>query len=216
MGVSRIEQLIEDIYEFIEGCKMSPLSSTKVVVPKDQLYDLLDELRLRTPDEIKRYQKIIANRDSIISDAEEKAATMLAEAQEKTNELISNHEIVQQAYQQAQQIVDQAQYHANEILTSANNDANQIRTGSLAYSSEMLEEVEKLFEDAVKETKNRYSTLIAAVEENLNTVKTNRKEITDQLYPESNDEVAAFEQEEEEVADDFEMDENEYSEDEEE
>ena len=215
MGVSRIEQLIEDIYEFIEGCKMSPLSSTKVVVPKDQLYDLLDELRLRTPDEIKRYQKIIANRDSIISDAEEKAATMLAEAQEKTNELISNHEIVQQAYQQAQQIVDQAQYHANEILTSANNDANQIRTGSLAYSSEMLEEVEKLFEDAVKETKNRYSTLIAAVEENLNTVKTNRKEITDQLYPESNDEVAAFEQEEEEVADDFEMDENEYSEDEE-
>ncbi len=216
MGVSRIEQLIEDIYEFIEGCKMSPLSSTKVVVPKDQLYDLLDELRLRTPDEIKRYQKIIANRDSIISDAEEKAATMLAEAQEKTNELISNHEIVQQAYQQAQQIVDQAQYHANEILTSANNDANQIRTGSLAYSSEMLEEVEKLFEDAVKETKNRYSTLIAAVEENLNTVKTNRKEITDQLYPESNDEVAAFEQEEEEVADDFEMDENEYSEEEEE
>ncbi len=216
MGVSRIEQLIEDIYEFIEGCKMSPLSSTKVVVPKDQLYDLLDELRLRTPDEIKRYQKIIANRDSIISDAEEKAATMLAEAQEKTNELISNHEIVQQAYQQAQQIVDEAQYHANEILTSANNDANQIRTGSLAYSSEMLEEVEKLFEDAVKETKNRYSTLIAAVEENLNTVKTNRKEITDQLYPESNDEVAAFEQEEEEVADDFEMDENEYSEEEEE
>ncbi len=215
MGVSRIEQLIEDIYEFIEGCKMSPLSSTKVVVPKDQLYDLLDELRLRTPDEIKRYQKIIANRDSIISDAEEKAATMLAEAQEKTNELISNHEIVQQAYQQAQQIVDQAQYHANEILTSANNDANQIRTGSLAYSSEMLGEVERLLEGAVQETKNRYSTLIAAVEENLNIVKTNRKEITDQLYPESSDEVAAFEEEEKEVADEFEMDENEYSEDEE-
>ena len=62
MGMSRIEQLIDDIYEFIESCKMQPLSQTKVIVPKDELYDLLDELKLRTPDEIKRYQKIIANK----------------------------------------------------------------------------------------------------------------------------------------------------------
>ena len=63
MGASRIEQLIEDIYEFIESCRMQPLSSTKVIVPKDELYDLLDELRLRTPDEIKSYQKIIAKEE---------------------------------------------------------------------------------------------------------------------------------------------------------
>ncbi|NLJ89896.1 MAG: ATPase, partial [Clostridiales bacterium] len=69
MAISRIEQLIEDIYEFVESCKMQAFSSTKVIVPKDELYDLLDELRLRTPDEIKRYQKIIANRDAILADA---------------------------------------------------------------------------------------------------------------------------------------------------
>ena len=81
MGASRIEQLIEDIYEFVESCRMQPLSSTKVIVPKDELYDLLDELRLRTPDEIKRYQKIIANRDAIIADAEEKAEGILRQTQ---------------------------------------------------------------------------------------------------------------------------------------
>ena len=73
MAVSRIEELIEDIYDFVEECKMQPLSSTKVIVPKDELYDLLDELRLRTPDEIKRYKKMLENKDAILQDAEAKA-----------------------------------------------------------------------------------------------------------------------------------------------
>ena len=75
--MSRIEQLIDEIEEFIESCKPQPFSQSKVVVPKDELYELLTELRLKTPEEIKRYQKIIANRDKIISDAQAQAEKML-------------------------------------------------------------------------------------------------------------------------------------------
>lgn len=181
MGVSRIEQLIEDIYEFVESCKMQPLSSTKVVVPKDELYDLLDELRLRTPDEIKRYQKIISNRDAIIADAEEKAATMLAEAQEKTYNLISEHEIMQQAYYQANQIVEQATEEAHRIINAANQDAHQIRTGALSYSEDMLGIVESILQNTFEGTKVKYNALLDSMEENLTIVKNNRKELTDQL-----------------------------------
>ncbi len=182
MGLSRIEQLIEDIYEFVESCKMSPLSSTKVVVPKDQLYDLLDELRLRTPDEIKRYQKIIANRDAIIADAEDKAATMLADAQEKTKNLISEHEIMQQAYAQANQVLEQANNEARQIMSSANADANQIRTGALSYTEDMLNTTERVLADAFEMIKTRNNSLLTALEDNLTTVRSNKKEITDQLY----------------------------------
>ena len=56
--MSKIEQLIGEIEEFIDGCKLQPFSSTKIVVDKAQLEDLLVELRHRTPDEIKKYQKI--------------------------------------------------------------------------------------------------------------------------------------------------------------
>ena len=61
---SRIEQLIDEIDEFIEGCKFQPLSATKIVVNKEEMEEYLRELRLKTPDEIKRYQKIIINRTS--------------------------------------------------------------------------------------------------------------------------------------------------------
>lgn len=209
MGVSKIEQLIEDIYEFVESCKMQPLSSTKVVVPKDQLYDLLDELRLRTPDEIKRYQKIIANRDAIIGDAEEKASTMLSEAQEKTNVLISEHEIMQQAYYQANQIVEQANNEANSILVSANKDADQIRTGALSYSEEMLSEVENVLSNACDSAKSKYDNLLQSLKGNLSIVSNNKKELSEQLYGMSeNASENSSDEQDNQGNDDFDFDEN--------
>ena len=88
---SRIEQIIEEIEEFVESCKYQPLSTTKIVVNKEELEELLRELRLKTPDEIKRYQKIISNKDAILADAQAKADSLIAEAQAKTKEMVSQH-----------------------------------------------------------------------------------------------------------------------------
>ena len=98
---SRIEQIIEEIEEFVESCKYQPLSTTKILVNKEELEELLRELRLKTPDEIKRYQKIISNKDAILADAQAKADSLIAEAQAKTKEMVSQHEVMQQAYAQA-------------------------------------------------------------------------------------------------------------------
>ena len=66
---SRIEQIIEEIEEYIDGCKYQALSSSKIIVNKDELEELLNELRSKTPEEIKRYQKIISNKEAILADA---------------------------------------------------------------------------------------------------------------------------------------------------
>ena len=77
---SRIEQIIEEIEEYVDSCKFQPLSSTKIVVNKEELEELLRELRMKTPDEIKRYQKIISNKDAILADAQSKADAIIADA----------------------------------------------------------------------------------------------------------------------------------------
>ena len=89
--------------------------------------ELLRELRMKTPDENKRYQKIIANKDAILAAAQAKEDSMLEEAQIHTNELVSEHEIMQQAYAQANEIVTAATEQAQEILDIASSDANEIR-----------------------------------------------------------------------------------------
>lgn len=83
MVSSRIEQKIEDIYAFVESCKPQALSQSKVVVPKNDLYDLLDDLRRDVPEEITRYQKMLSQRDAILEDAEAKADAIKLDAQEQ-------------------------------------------------------------------------------------------------------------------------------------
>lgn len=182
MGTSRIEQIIEDIYDFVESCKPQAFSSSKVIVPKDELYDLLDELKLRTPDEIKRYQKIIANRDSILSDAEKKAQAILEEARLKTDDMINESDIMQQAYERANDVVIQAEDEAGRILQRANEDAGQIRTGALSYAEDMLGEVEKVIHHAYESTRSRCDNLVDTLRGNLEVLSANRNEIVTELY----------------------------------
>ena len=87
---SRIEQIIEDIEEYVDSCKFQPLSSTKIVVNKEELEELLRELRMKTPDEIKRYQKIISNKDAILADAQAKADALIADAQAQQKQLVEH------------------------------------------------------------------------------------------------------------------------------
>ena len=183
MAQNQIERCIDNIYEFVENCKASTFSPNKVVIPKDELYDLLDELKLRTPDEIKRYQKIIANRDSIIAQAEEKAEQIIEEAKAKAKQLVSEHEIMQQAYARANELVSAAGSEADEMLTSANSDADQIRTGALSYANDIMTDMEKILQEAYETTRTRAENLVAALKENFEVVSENRKELDVQLNP---------------------------------
>jgi len=128
---SRIEQIIDEIEDYIDGCKTQAFAPSKIIVNRETMEELLNELRSKTPDEIKRYQKIISNKEAILADAQAKADAIIAQAQVKTDELVSEHEIMQQAYAQANEVVMIATKQAQEILDNATNDANNIRMGAI-------------------------------------------------------------------------------------
>ena len=83
--MSRIEQLIGEIEMYLDSCKSQAFSNSKrIVVEKDVIDEMLVELRMRTPEEIKKYQKIIANKDAILADAKSRADAMIADANRQT------------------------------------------------------------------------------------------------------------------------------------
>ena len=139
--MSRIEQLIGEIEEYIDGCKFQPLSNTKILVNKEELEELLVELRLRIPDEIKQYQKIISNQDAILTDARTQADAMIEKATAQTNELVNEHEIMQRAYEAANQVIEDANNQAQTIVDAAVRDADNIRQGAVQYTQDMLKSV---------------------------------------------------------------------------
>ena len=77
---SRIVQIIEEIEEYIDNCNFQTLSKQNIIVNKEEMEELLRELRMRTPEEIKRYQKMLANKDAILADAQAKADAIINQA----------------------------------------------------------------------------------------------------------------------------------------
>jgi len=205
MSTKRIEQLIEEIFEFVESCKSSAFSGSKVIVPKEELYDLLDELRLKVPEEIKRCQKMIANRDAIIADAEDKASAIEQAARAQAQMLVNDNEITQQAYYQANEMVRQATEHAEALVAQAEQEAMQIRQGALGYTNEMLSRVEQVLASSYEITKNRSDAMLESMRQNLEIVAANRRELNGEINPE---EVEGRPAGGNQGDDDFEFDEN--------
>ena len=176
--ISRMEQIIEEIEEFIDHCKYQTLSNTKIIVNRDELEELLAELKQKTPEEIKKYQKIISNKEAILADAHAKAEAILAEAQIHTNELVSEHQIMQQAYAQANQVVLIATNQAQEILDSATNDANNIRTSAIVYTDDMLANLENLIGSNMETSKTKFDHYYQNLLNCFEIVNGNRRELS--------------------------------------
>lgn len=174
---SRIEQIIEEIEEYIDNCKYQTLSSSKIIVNKEEMEELLNELRSKTPEEIKRYQKIISNKEAILADAQSKADAIIAQAQIKTDELVSEHQIMQQAYAQANEVVMIATKQAQEILDNATNDANNIRMSAMQYTDDILRNLENTIAHSMDLARNRHESYMNSIQEFYDIVSSNRAEL---------------------------------------
>jgi vacuolar-type H+-ATPase subunit H len=177
MMSSKIEQLIDEIEEYIDGCKFQPLSSTKIIVNKEEIDELLRELRVKTPDKIKRYQKIISNKEAILADAREKASALINEATVHTNKLISEHEIMQQAYAQANEVVTSATYQAQTILDNAMMEANSVKTAAMQYMDDVLNHLENLIVNTTNTSITNYETLLSGLNQYKDIIQSNRAEL---------------------------------------
>ena len=174
---SRIEQIIEEIEEYIDNCKPQTFSSSKIVVNREEIEELLTELRVKTPDEIKRYQKIISNKEAILADAQAKADAIIAQAQVRTDQLVSEHQIMQQAYAQANEVVMIATKQAQEILDNATNGANNIRMGAMQYTDDILRNLENTVSHAMETSRARYDSYASSMQGFLDIISANRAEL---------------------------------------
>ena len=182
---SRIEQLIDEIEDYIDSCKPQILSSSNIIVNKDSIDELLRELRMKTPEEIRRYQKIISNKEAILNDARAKAEELINQATIQTNQLISEHEIMQQAYAQANEVVTMATRQAQEILDNATIEANMVRTSAMQYMDDILANLEQIISASTRNAVSNYDALISNLNHYQDVIQSNRAE----LHPVEEDEI---------------------------
>lgn len=177
--MSQIEQILDDIQAYIDDCKSPTFGGGgKVICEKDVLENFLEDLRSETPEEIKKYQNLVSQKESIIANAEAHAQAIVESAAKQTEKMINDHEIMQKAFEQAQALIERAQADAGRIVESAQNDADNIRTSALKYTDELLGKVQIIAQTALREQEIHQSSVITSLKDVLSIVAENRSELS--------------------------------------
>lgn len=177
MGKKGVEEMIEQIEIFIDNCKYQPLSQNKIVVHKDELESMINELKLKLPSEIERCKKIMRNKEAILADARTRSDAIITESVNEANRLVDQHQITELANVRANEILEMARNQAQQIVDQAAEEANEVRLGAMYYTKDKLSEMRDIFNKIHDIEKENYRTLIESLENDSYVVETNLSEM---------------------------------------
>ena len=115
-----ILQLIDRLEELFNDAKAVPFTHN-VVVDEDRMLELIDQMRIAIPEEVKKAQQVMAQRDRVMAQAQEEANRTLQLSRDKAEQLIERDIIVQEAQRRAEQILAQARGEAEATRVDADN-----------------------------------------------------------------------------------------------
>src|ERR1700685_1426088 len=106
--------LIDKLDDLVHNAKPVPLTD-QVRVDKEEIYDILDQMRATIPEEIKQARWIVKERQEMLAEAKREAERSVKEARERQDRLISAEELMKAAERAAEDIIDEPQAREREI-----------------------------------------------------------------------------------------------------
>ncbi len=117
--------LIDKLDDLIHNAKPVPLTD-QVRVDKEEIYDILDQMRATIPEEIKQARWIVKERQEMLAEAKREAERVIKEARERQDQLVAEEEVTRQAERGAEDIIDDARSREREIRLGAEDYADEI------------------------------------------------------------------------------------------
>ena len=139
--------LLETIEDILERSTTIPIWG-KTIVEKDDILDIVKEVRLKLPDEIKQAKWVKEERQRILLEAQKEANNVMKDAESKIISMVDEHEITNQAIKKAE-----------EIIGSAQQTAKGVHQGSREYADDVLSKLEDILRDALDTIRNNRQEL---------------------------------------------------------
>jgi cell division septum initiation protein DivIVA len=135
-------ELIDRLHDLVRDAKHVPLRG-EVRVDKEELDDLLDQLRATIPEEIKEARWIVKERDEMLAAAEREAERNLGEARERQTQLVVEHHLTGEAELASEDIIDHARVEEREIRLGAEDYADEILSTFEANLSKFIAAIQR-------------------------------------------------------------------------
>jgi vacuolar-type H+-ATPase subunit H len=167
MNEKHIEDIINALYDLVEGARALPLGADKCILERDKVLDMLDEIIAQLPTELKQSRTIVESRNELIGQARREAENIVRQAQQKANELVEQEAIYQEAKRQCADMVNAAQ-----------NRIAELRKASNEYMDDALRRTEEaiaLSLEDVRDTRTKFKALIESQEKKATSVSENEE-----------------------------------------
>lgn len=116
----KMEDLVNELQEMVNDAKGMPFANDKVMLSRDTVLDILDEIEDAVPTEVRQAKNIVNDRNQILSQAKKEAEEIIKQAEERRKAMINQHEITKQAQAQAVEILSEAKSKAAGVKKAAN------------------------------------------------------------------------------------------------
>ena len=181
MSEKYLHEMIDDIEILIDEAKPARFNPGKVVIDRDVLITVIEELRKQIPGEVERSHKVMMNKDAILEDARIKAQNIVDQAAREAGELIDENEIVEMAKMRAKEMEEAALNHANDVIHNANEEAEQVRYGALQYTCDIMEDVQDYITKVKEGQRSLFDQLLSTLDSDIESISTSYEEIRQQL-----------------------------------
>lgn len=152
-------ELLEYLQDMVESSPKMPITG-KTIIDKKEFNEVIDQIINYLPDQFKKAQWVINEKDRILQDAQKEYDSVKKETFEIMKQNVENHDIVREA-----------KLRANEIIALAQRDAKAIRIGSRDYSNEILMqldvEIEKQKAELIKSMQESFEKVAKEIDDNL-------------------------------------------------
>lgn len=139
-------KLLDEIEDIVEAGSSLPFS-TKIMVDQSEILEIIKEIRIKLPDEIKQAAWIKDERQRILAEAQKDADTLLEDAEYRLKELVDEDQVTRKASNRAEEIINKAQINAKEIRIGSREYADNL----LLETQEGLKEIIELINENRKE-----------------------------------------------------------------
>ena len=151
-----VKRLLDMLFSIVDEAKGAAFSSDKCVINRDEVLDLVEEIRNKLPQEMKKAQELIRARDEFVASAKQEVEKMLRQAQLDAKTIVSESEIILQARQKAGEIVRKAEERSKELYHAANT-----------YTEDALRRTEEAIQMALGEVQESRTRFRAASAEKM-------------------------------------------------
>jgi cell division septum initiation protein DivIVA len=168
-----VDELVTLLGELVNDAWSMPLSGGKVVLERDRLLDLVEEIKAVLPGDLQQARAIVASRNELAAAARRDADAIIRAAEEKAKELVSESAILREARREAKELqqasiakaketvaaaeakarqtITQAETHANELVKQAEAKAKELRNATTGFVDEALSRSDEALSQSLAE-----------------------------------------------------------------